>query len=242
CLQAIQRQIRGRRIGSVYAAAGVLFFRTVLRSTLQEWSTTLAVNVVGVVTTIQTFAPVLREQREPSILCTVGSASGLLRGDRGVASYQSSKHAVVSLTDSPSFELAKSDLQIRVHALCPCYVATGMSRTSVVNQEVWDGTRDSASIQAPSIPASPLALTLESHAEDLRPHRRGRFYVITENVRPYVDHDRPFGVDTLIRERMESLLSHQIDNRDAFVDGPAAGPAATMKGSLFRSVESDGET
>ena len=34
----------------------------------------------------------------------------------------------------------------------------------------------------------------------------GRFYAVTDNVRPYVDHDFPFGGMDIVQERVENLL------------------------------------
>ncbi len=121
-------------IGAVFANAGVTFNHTILRSTLEEWQATLNVNVIGVVNRIQAFVPTLQAQSTPSVFCATASVGGLVRGDGGAAAYQASKHAVVALSESLSFELARRDPQLRVHVLCPCIVASGLGRTSVTNE------------------------------------------------------------------------------------------------------------
>ena len=67
CVSEIQRLLPGKRIGAVFANAGVMFSHTVMNSTHAEWMTTLNVNVVGVVNTMQAFIPLLQSQTAPSV-------------------------------------------------------------------------------------------------------------------------------------------------------------------------------
>ena len=130
CLLSIRTAWPERPIGAVFANAGVIFNRTILKSSAAEWATTMNVNVLGVINTIQAFVPTLREQPEPSVMCTTASIGGLVRGDGGGAAYQASKHAVVALTESLSFELAVRSPQVRVHVLCPCIVPVSRGEKS----------------------------------------------------------------------------------------------------------------
>lgn len=106
-LSRVTTHFPDRSIGAVFANAGVIFNHTLLKSTAEEWATTLNVNVIGVVNTIQAFVPALQAQTAESVFCTTASVGGLVRGDGGAASYQASKHAVVALTEALSFELAR---------------------------------------------------------------------------------------------------------------------------------------
>jgi len=237
-LATIQQSLPGLRIGAVFANAGVVFTHTILKSTSDEWSTTLNVNVLGVVNTIKTFVPVLLQSDQQSIMCTTASVGGLVRGDGGGASYQASKHAVVALTESLSFELALRAPQIRVHVLCPCIVATALPQTSRTNAEVATGDLAPAQVE-PGEPAnSGLAMNTENHARQVWDHiEAGNFYAITENKRPYVDHDTPFNARGIIRERMENMLNLTLDNADAWDGGPSGPPSAILKGPMFQEIK-----
>ena len=117
-------------IGAVFANAGVLFNSSILKSDIEDWEATLNVNVLGVVKTIKAFVPKLQAQTQKSIFCTTASVGGLVRGDGGAAAYQASKHAVVALTESLSFEIAKKSPQVHVRVLCPCIVSTSLMQSS----------------------------------------------------------------------------------------------------------------
>ena len=76
CVGRIRAEWPDTAIGAVFANAGVIFNRTILKSTVEEWSTTLNVNVLGAVNTIKAFVPELRAQQSESIFCTTASIGG----------------------------------------------------------------------------------------------------------------------------------------------------------------------
>ena len=228
----------GAPIGAVFANAGVIFNHTILKSTATEWATTLNVNIVGVVNTIQAFVPYLQAQQSESIVVPTASIGGLVRGDAGAASYQASKHAVVAIAESLSFELAKRSPQIRVHVLCPCIVASALYQTSKTNLKVADGDLDAQAVEAAATNEFALSMTPQRHAQQVFDHvAAGNFYMITDNVRPYVDHDRPFGGLELVRERHDNLLELTLDNADAWIELPGRASSSIMKGPMFKPSE-----
>ena len=234
CLATVREAMPGKQIGAVFANAGVQFNHTVLKSTVEEWATTLNVNVMGVVNTIKTFVPVLREQGIPSIVCSTASVGGLVRGDGGVASYQASKHAVVVLMESLSFELARRSPHIRLHVLCPCIVESSLFQTSRTNEQIRSGNVDATAIEPSTVASNPLGMTTEIHAQQVFDQiSAGNFYMITDSVRPYVDHDRPFDGLSLVRERYQNMLDGQLDNGDAWSSAPGKVPSSILKGPMF---------
>ena len=233
-LAQIQKEMPEAPIGAVFANAGVSFNRRILKSTLEEWTATLNVNVLGVVNTLQTFVPVMTEQQGPSVVCTTASIGGLVRGDVGTASYQASKHAVVALTESLSFELAERHPHVRVHVLCPCIVESALATTSQTNARVAGGELAAEAVEAGTVGGIELAMTTEDHAQQVFDLiSAGKFYVVTDNVRPYVDHDFPFDGLGIVRERFENMLDLELDNADAFEPGPNGLPTAILKGPIF---------
>lgn len=238
CLTTLQQQIPDKRIGAVFANAGVIFNHTILKSTAEEWLTTLNVNVVGVINTIKTFVPVLQQQQTPAVFSATASIGGLVRGDAGAASYQASKHAVVALTEALSFELALKSPYIHVHVLCPCIVQSGLGRTSKVNQRVKSGEIEAANVEPTRLSSNDLAMATERHAEQVFDHiADGNFYMITDNVRPYVDHDFPFDGLAVVRERFENILQLKLDNSDAQKPGASGIASAILKGPMFDELE-----
>ena len=239
CLSQVRAAFPDMPIGAVFANAGVSFNRTIMKSTLAEWQTTLNVNVLGVVNTLKTFVPVLQEQPEESVVCTTASVGGLVRGDGGGSAYQASKHAVVALTESLSFELARRYPQIRVHVLCPCIVSSSLDYNSQVNAAVAAGESLAEDVeQMPLRSRSDLPMTPERHAEQVFDHiADGHFYMITDNVRPYVDHDFPFDGLSIVKERYDNLFNLQLDNSDAMSPGLLGGPSSSiLKGPLWQEM------
>lgn len=236
CLARVQATFPDTPIGAVFANAGVIFNRTILKSTLEEWTTTFNVNVIGVVNTLKTFVPVLQKQAAPSVVVNTASIGGLVRGDGGGAAYQASKHAVVALSESLAFELAVKHPQIRVHVLCPCIVQSGLAETSKLNARVRAGELADSQVNALQPPGYGVrAMTPERHAQQVFDHiAAGNFYMITDNVRPYVDHDHPFDGLGLVRERMENMLELKLDNADAFAQPVNRPPSAILKGPFWQ--------
>ena len=235
---SIAELLPGKNIGAVFANAGVMFSHTIMNSTVQEWDTTLRVNVLGVVNTMQAFVPLLQAQKTESIFSATASVGGLVRGDNGGASYQASKHAVVATCEALSFELARKSPQIRVHVLCPCIVASALDKTSVVNQRVLDGESSADEVEALGSGGFRLAMTPERHAEQVFAHiEAGNFYMVTDNVRPYVDHDLPFDGVAIMRERHENMQALTLDNSDAWQRRPGMAPSSIMKGPMFGEPE-----
>ena len=235
---SIAELLPGKNIGAVFANAGVMFSHTIMNSTVQEWDTTLRVNVLGVVNTMQAFVPLFQAQKTESIFSATASVGGLVRGDNGGASYQASKHAVVATCEALSFELARKSPQIRVHVLCPCIVASALDKTSVVNQRVLDGESSADEVEALGSGGFRLAMTPERHAEQVFAHiEAGNFYMVTDNVRPYVDHDLPFDGVAIMRERHENMQALTLDNSDAWQRRPGMAPSSIMKGPMFGKPE-----
>ena len=237
-LRDLDRDYPKMSIGAVFANAGVIFNNTILNSSIEDWETTLSVNVIGVVKTIKTFLPRLQAQTEPSIFCNTASVGGLVRGDGGAASYQASKHAVVAMSESLSFEIARKSPQIRVHVLCPCIVNSSLLQSSQKNKALRSESTDGASVSPIKPEKMELGMSSEKHAEQVFDLiSEGKFYVVTDNVRPYVDHDFPFDSANIIAERHRNIASLNLDNADAFTESGNGHPSSILKGPLFQEAK-----
>ena len=235
-VQVVDEKMTDHPIGMVFANAGVIFNNTILKSSLEDWEITLNVNVLGVVATAKVFVPLLQRQTTESVFCSTASVGGLVRGDGGAASYQASKHAVVALSESLSFEIAKKSPQIRVCVLCPCIVASSLIASSLVNKNASQGDSD-LEVKQLSPTSSAFAMTPENHAKqvfDLL--KQGKFYLVTDNVKPYVEHDYPFEAKNIIRERFQNLDALELDNSDVFDERAQGHPTSILKGAMFREI------
>jgi NAD(P)-dependent dehydrogenase (short-subunit alcohol dehydrogenase family) len=110
----------------VFNNAGVMLGGVSWERTDDDWRWVLDVNLFGVINGVRTFLPILIEQGEPAHMVNTASIGGLLVGPF-LAPYTVSKHAVVSLTESIHHELATLGTPVKISALCPGAVATGIA-------------------------------------------------------------------------------------------------------------------
>ena len=83
-----------------------------------------------------------------------------------------------------------------------------------------------------------FAMTPENHATqvfDLM--REGKFYLVTDNVKPYVEHDYPFEASPIIRERFQNLDNLELDNSDAFVESEHGNATSILKGAMCQEIK-----
>ncbi len=99
--------------------AGVAFPGRVAESTVDEWRTTMDVNVIGAVALTLTLLPALRAARGHVLF--VNSGSGI-NASPGLASYSASKFALRSFADS----LRNDEPSLRVTSVHPGRIATEM--------------------------------------------------------------------------------------------------------------------
>jgi NAD(P)-dependent dehydrogenase (short-subunit alcohol dehydrogenase family) len=102
-------------------SAGVLFVKPIWDVTLDEWRNLYAVNVEGTFFTIQRLG---RQMRGGGAIVNLSSSSAKLASTVEVTPYSSSKAAILGITRSWAYVLAKEG--IRVNAICPGIVDTPM--------------------------------------------------------------------------------------------------------------------
>jgi 3-oxoacyl-[acyl-carrier protein] reductase len=133
------------RIDVLCSNAGILDgYASAIDATEDLWNRVFDVNVKATWLLARAALPDMRERKSGAIIVTA-SVAGMVAGGGGVA-YTSSKHAVIGLTRQIALENAA--LGIRVNAICPGVVQTGMT------QPLFD---DKDSIMYEFIPAIPSA-------------------------------------------------------------------------------------
>ena len=97
---------------------------SIFEQTPEDWQEILRVNLIGPFLAIKHAAPAIGERGGGSILCTA-SVAGLRAGAGGPA-YSASKAGVIRLVQVAATQLCGAN--IRVNALCPGLIETGMTR------------------------------------------------------------------------------------------------------------------
>lgn len=109
--------------------AGVAMASSIRATRLDDWERVFAVNVRGTFLCTRAFLPGMVERGWGRVV-NIASTAGL-KGDRYIAAYASSKHAVLGFTRSVAAEVAPAG--VTANAVCPGYLDTDMTRESMAN-------------------------------------------------------------------------------------------------------------
>src|SRR2546426_8939254 len=101
--------------------AGVALWGGLETATHRDWQWVLAVSLLGVVHGLEAFLPRMIAQKEPGHVVNTASMAGLV-ATRGLGIYNTSKYAVVGLSETLAKDLKSH--QIGVSVLCPMGVST----------------------------------------------------------------------------------------------------------------------
>ncbi len=116
------------RFGAVHILcnnAGVIDMtdRPVWETPLDHLEWLVGVNVWGVIYGIHSFVPIMLKQETACHIVNTASIAGLL-SDGYYGLYNTSKHAVVALSESIHLALAEQNAKVKVSVLCPGFVNT----------------------------------------------------------------------------------------------------------------------
>jgi len=92
--------------------------------TAELWMQVLQINLVGTFLAVKHAARVMAPNRKGSIICT--ASVGGIRNGAGSSPYSASKAGVISLVQTSAYHL--SGTGVRVNAICPGLIETGMTR------------------------------------------------------------------------------------------------------------------
>ena len=99
---------------------------------IKDWQNTFEVNVYGVLHGLQTFVPLMMDQKNEAAIVVTSSYAGLMNSSQiGFGShlpYTASKHCVTLLSEALAESLrTRKDHQVHCHLLCPAGVATNFA-------------------------------------------------------------------------------------------------------------------
>lgn len=103
--------------------AGVSVHGGLESATHQDWEWVIGVNLWGVIHGIEAFVPRMIARREPAHIVNTASMAGLI-ASQGLGVYNTTKYAVVGLSETLQKDLRPYDIGVSV--LCPMGVATAI--------------------------------------------------------------------------------------------------------------------
>lgn len=110
--------------------AGVAVHGSLESATHRDWEWVLAVNLWGVIHGVEAFVPRMIAQKQPGHVVNTASMAGLI-ASQGLGVYNTSKYAVVGLSETLHKDLRPHDIGVSI--LCPMGVSTSI-RTSERNR------------------------------------------------------------------------------------------------------------
>jgi NAD(P)-dependent dehydrogenase (short-subunit alcohol dehydrogenase family) len=148
--RVVRDAVRDSRLAGIVNNAGIAVAGPVEFVPLEKWREQLEVNVLGVVSMVQSFTPLLRESR--GRIVTIGSLGGRLAQPM-VGPYCTSKHALEAISDVLRLELR------------PWNISVSLIQPGAVKTPIWDkGLRAGAELLRN---APPEVLTLYGAAVDI---------------------------------------------------------------------------
>lgn len=147
----------GGRIDGLANVAGVSDdFSPVHEVSDAMWQRAFAVNVDGLLRVTRAIVPIMLDAGRGSIVNIASEAS--LRGDAAGVAYTASKHAVVGITRSSAFMYGPKG--IRVNAVAPGGVATGIPPAGTSSEFGWERINPFMNLIPPIATAEQLAASI----------------------------------------------------------------------------------
>ena len=196
--------VRFGRVHLLVANAGVACAKPVWDTTPGDWEWVMGVNLYGVTNALRAFVPRMMAGGEEGHIVATASMAGLLSLP-GMAAYNASKHAVVTVMEGLHHDLVIRRAKIGASVLCPGWVKTRIS-LSERNRTAGEVTKVDA---LDPIAAKLVASVQEAVARGIEPAEAARavfaaiaekrFYVLTHG-------DSKSGV----KARLEDILKDRV--------------------------------
>ena len=152
----------------LFENAGVMRNTPLVEAGSEDWEWILAVNLWGVINSVQAFLPLLREQEGPAQIVLTSSMSGLVGRQNRNGIYTAAKHAVVGYSNVLRGELEPEG--IGVSCWCPSAMETQIRNAVRARQARYGGP--DAAYAAPRIDAPPPEAFIPRLLQGARENRR----------------------------------------------------------------------
>lgn len=182
----------------VVANAGVAASGTLVDTPMQDWRWVFDVNVFGVVTTLKAFVPAMQEARRGHVVA-VSSAAGFVSAP-GMAAYNASKAAVISVCESLRSELAPAGIGVSV--VCPSFFRTRLLETfrgSEASRQIAAKLMDRSALGAREV-AEQIARAVDRKEFMVVPHADASRILLVKRLMPDLFH-------TLVKTRGAKMLA-----------------------------------
>jgi NAD(P)-dependent dehydrogenase (short-subunit alcohol dehydrogenase family) len=202
-LESVQALAAGaqKRFGGVHIVcnnAGVATFGDIQNSSHRDWVFTMNVNFWGVVHGVETFVPILTEQKQGGHIVNTASMAGLI-GMRWLGIYSASKFAVVGLSEALHRELAPA---IGVSVLCPMIVDTQINANSVRMRPSDLRNKEDAPIPPSDAMAGGTIAAPEVARRVVRGIERNDLYILTHPEQRAILKRRADKLDAMFEEKL----------------------------------------
>lgn len=185
--------------------AGIAVAGPLWTSTLDDWSWTLGVNLMGVVHGIRSFVPRMLVHGEEAHVVNTASIAGMVSA-AGQGAYCVSKHAVVALSEVLHHELTMMRSHIGVSVLCPAMVPTGIADSGQTRPAEYAQTNPHPMTKTVADMARQGVAKGKINAEQiagitLKAVKEGHFYILP--------HEKTkFSIEQRVRHILEDKLPH----------------------------------
>src|SRR5687768_11925673 len=116
------------RIDVLVNNAGIVYFKSIMDTTEEEWDKTVDTNLKGVFLFTKEVLPYMIENKSGGVIINVSSGAGKY-GFPNLSAYCASKFGVIGLTESVAKEV--TDYNVKIMAICPGRVDTKMIKDIV---------------------------------------------------------------------------------------------------------------
>jgi NAD(P)-dependent dehydrogenase (short-subunit alcohol dehydrogenase family) len=190
------------RFGAVHIVcnnAGVAVFGEIAGATHRDWQYVMNVDFWGVAHGVETFVPLLIEQKQGGHIVNTASMAGLV-GMQWLGIYSAAKFAVVGLSEALHRELKPHGIGVSV--VCPMIVATGINQNSArlrpeeLRNPGGDFVPADSAMVGGTIEADEVARRV------LRGIERGDLYVLTHPEQREILRRRAAKLDAMFEEDM----------------------------------------
>jgi NAD(P)-dependent dehydrogenase (short-subunit alcohol dehydrogenase family) len=197
------------RFGGVHVVfnnAGVAITGEAWENSVADWEWVLGVNLWGVIHGIRTFVPILLRQNEPAHVVSTASMAGLT-SNPGMAVYNVTKHAVVTLSETLHHDLALRGSPVKASVLCPGFINTRIMDSARNRQS--DARRDPPTPDASALGASIELALREGVRQGFAPGQVAQqVFEAIRDERFYIFAAQP-EIFAAVRQRLDEVGAHK---------------------------------